>query len=156
LGAAGAAAFALAVATVARNQVWRDPLTLWRDAAEKSPNKARPHLAIGNFLRDAGDLAGAEREWVRAAELDPADSAVRNQLGSLAIARGDLRAAEAHLRRALEARGVLPDVYYNLALVLEATGRRAEALAMYRTFVERAPPDRAREVAEVRARFGWR
>jgi protein O-mannosyl-transferase len=156
LGALAAAALALGVATVARNRVWRDPLTLWRDVAEKSPNKARPHFAIGNFLRDAGDLAGAEREWLRAAELDPTDSAARNQLGSLAIARGDFAAAEAHLRRALEAPGILPDVYYNLALVLEATGRRAEALAMYRNFVEHAPPDRAREVAEVRARFGWR
>jgi tetratricopeptide (TPR) repeat protein len=154
--AVAAAALALGAATFARNRVWRDPVTLWRDVAEKSPNKARGHYNLGNALREAGDLAGAEREWMRAVEIAPLHSGAENQLGSLALVRGDLPSAEAHLRRALAPPWAVPDANYNLALVLEAMGRSSEALPFYRAFVERAPPDRAEAVAEVRARFGWR
>jgi hypothetical protein len=150
-----AAATIFGALTVARNQVWRDPLTLWQDAAQKSPNKARPHYALGNALRERGDLAGAEREWRRSAELAPTDSPTRNQLALVALSRGDLAGAEAHLRRGLDGRPVLPDVYYNLALVLEREGRLAESVDLYRLFVEKASSDRAAEAAQVRARFGW-
>jgi hypothetical protein len=155
-GGIAAAAVALGVATVARNAIWRDPVLLWRDAAAKSPNKPRPRFNLGNSYLARGDLADAEREWLRVVALEPTHSAARNQLASLAMTRGDLAGAEVHLRAALLAAFVLPDVYYNLGTVLEATGRHEEALAAWRLFVDRAPPDRAAEVARVRARLGAR
>jgi protein O-mannosyl-transferase len=45
---------ALAGATAARNMVWRTPLELWTDAAEKAPDKARPNLNLGLALFEAG------------------------------------------------------------------------------------------------------
>jgi tetratricopeptide (TPR) repeat protein len=39
--------------TFQRNQVWENPITLWRDSVQKSPDKARPYFNLGNALRRA-------------------------------------------------------------------------------------------------------
>lgn len=147
---------ALGAATVARNHVWRDPVTLWSDAAEKSPGKARPHFNLGEALRARGDLAGASRAWSRAIEIDPSHSYAANQLGSVELMRGDLAAAERWYRRAAAGTPVNAEAYYNLALVLDSSGRPGEAMEYYRRFVAKAPSHLGAEVARVRERFGWR
>ncbi|GAM09298.1 transmembrane and TPR repeat-containing protein 4 [Geobacter sp. OR-1] len=43
-------------AGIARNSVWADKVTLWRDVADKSPNKARVHHNLGVALTERGDL----------------------------------------------------------------------------------------------------
>ncbi len=151
--AIGAWALLLGGATVARNAVWRDGVALWRDVTEKSPRLARGHFNLGNALRDAGDLDLATGSWRRAVELDPDLSQAWNQLGNVALLRGDLGAAEAAYRRAAQARLVIPDVLYNLGLVLERTGRAAEARELYRQFLDVAGPDRRAEADALRARL---
>jgi len=42
---------ALSGATYARNTVWKDSLSLWGDAAEGSPNKARAHYNLGMLIK---------------------------------------------------------------------------------------------------------
>ncbi len=152
----GAWAVALGAATVLRNEVWRDPVALWRDVTAKSPRKPRGHFNLGNALRDAGDLDGAVASWSRVVELEPSHPLAWLQLGNAAYVRGDYPGAEAAYRRALSGPVVNADAVYDLALVLEATGRMDEALAFYRKFVEGAPAGREREVESLRARFGWR
>ncbi len=150
-----AVAVALAVATVLRNEIWNDPVSLWRGAVRTSPNKVRVHLALGNALLEAGDLGGAVAAWQRAAEIQPTYSLAWNQLGNVARLQGDRALAEERYRRALAGVPRNPEALYNLALVLEATGRAGEAIPYYRTFVAEAPPGREREVARLRERFGW-
>jgi len=154
--AVGAALVALAAATVARNALWRDPVALWADAVAKSPAKPRPRYNLGTVLLERGDLAAAEREWLEVVRLDPAHSWALNQLGSVALTRRDLSAAEAWYRRAIATPWVNPEAFYNLALVLEATGRAVEAAPAYRRFYDLAPLGRAREREVLRRRFGWR
>lgn len=43
------------LATHRRNQVWRDSLTLWQDAAAKSPEKVRPLVNLGIEYQRRGD-----------------------------------------------------------------------------------------------------
>ncbi len=59
----------LALATHARNTVWRTPLTMWQDAAAKSPHSYRARNNLGNsyFLARRYDLA--LEEYLAAAEL---------------------------------------------------------------------------------------
>lgn len=38
---------ALGAATYLRNDLWADKIRLWKDVAEKSPNKARAHMNLG-------------------------------------------------------------------------------------------------------------
>ena len=61
----------LAGATYARNDVWRDWITIWQDTVRKSPNKARPHniLAIGYLNQKFYD--DALPEFLTAIALDP-------------------------------------------------------------------------------------
>lgn len=57
--------------TIARNQVWNDSLSLWEDAARKSPNK---WLALSNLAGQYMDKKMPEKAlplYVRAIELNP-------------------------------------------------------------------------------------
>ncbi|WP_423722763.1 hypothetical protein [Nitrospira sp. NS4] len=71
-GAIGCAVvLGLCVSTVERNALYRDPVLLWSDSVEKSPQKARPHnnLGHGYLLRDDWDRA--IEEFRIAAQLNP-------------------------------------------------------------------------------------
>ena len=72
---AGASVGLLAVAlvglTFARNLVWQSPVSLWLDAAEKSPGKGRVLVNYGVALHGAGQLDAAARQYCRAIALDP-------------------------------------------------------------------------------------
>jgi Tfp pilus assembly protein PilF len=61
----------LCVFTHQRNALYRDPVLLWSDSVEKSPQKARPHSNLGHgyLLRDDWDRA--IEEFRIAAKLDP-------------------------------------------------------------------------------------
>ena len=56
----------LAATTVARNRVWADPVTLWRDAAEKAPGVCAPRYALGDAYRQQGNCAEAVKVYRKA------------------------------------------------------------------------------------------
>jgi hypothetical protein len=83
-GAARAAVASLAVAlvllTFTRNLVWQSPLSLWLDAAEKSPRKARVLLNYGVALHGAGQYDAAARQYCRTLALDPSRTLAADNL----------------------------------------------------------------------------
>ena len=81
-----AAALSLCLMTFQRNELYRDPVLLWSDTVEKSPQKARPHNNLGHayLLRDDWDRA--IEEFRIAARLDP----------DYALAQKNLRDAYLH------------------------------------------------------------
>ncbi len=79
---------ALLGATLARNELWRDPVALWLDAAEKSPDKARPAGQLGATLAGAGWLEAAQPALERAVRLEPHVLVWRQNLGLLYRLRG--------------------------------------------------------------------
>lgn len=74
------------VFTYQRNALYRDPVLLWSDTVEKSPQKARPHNNLGHayLLRD--DWERAIEEFRIAVQLDP----------DYALAQRNLRDAYLH------------------------------------------------------------
>jgi len=76
----------LALMTVHRNGLYRDPLLLWSDAVSKSPRKARPHNNLGHAYALRGDWDNAIEEFRTAARLDP----------DYALAQQNLRDAYLH------------------------------------------------------------
>jgi len=78
--------FGLCAVTYQRNALYRDPVLLWSDTVEKSPQKARPHNNLGHayLLRDDWDRA--IEEFRIAAMLDP----------DYALAQKNLRDAYLH------------------------------------------------------------
>ncbi|HSC55705.1 MAG TPA: tetratricopeptide repeat protein [Nitrospira sp.] len=60
----------LSLMTVQRNSLYRDQLSLWSDAVEKSPNKARPHNNLGHAYALHEEWDRAIDEFRIAAQLD--------------------------------------------------------------------------------------
>ena len=82
--AARAAGIALMVGlialTFARNVIWLTPVSLWLDAAEKSPRKARPQVNVGVAYHHSERLDEAVAHYCRALELNPDDELASENL----------------------------------------------------------------------------
>jgi hypothetical protein len=70
----------LVALTFARNVVWLSPVTLWLDAAEKSPAKARPHTNAGMAYHTTDRFEEAIDHYCRALALEPGDDVARANL----------------------------------------------------------------------------
>ena len=71
----------MASRTIARNQVWSDPVRLWREAVANAPDIWLPHRGLGDALRDKGDFAGAAAAYAEAARLRPEEANTHLALG---------------------------------------------------------------------------
>jgi protein O-mannosyl-transferase len=81
LSAAAVVTLSLSAATVARNRVWRDELSLWADTAAKSPSKARVQLNLGMALYERGRVDEAIGCFLRAVGLRPDYAEAHTDLG---------------------------------------------------------------------------
>jgi hypothetical protein len=77
------ALFAGGIRSAVRQRIWRDGSTLFPQMIADSPRSYRAHAAYARFLRDQGDLAGAEAEFRTAAMLYERDALVYLELGQL-------------------------------------------------------------------------
>ncbi|MEO6435505.1 MAG: tetratricopeptide repeat protein [Tepidisphaeraceae bacterium] len=67
---------------------WRNRMTLYIHAVAISPHSAAAHNNYGNALLKTGDVDAADREFRKALELDPEQSAARYNLDLIRRARG--------------------------------------------------------------------
>jgi hypothetical protein len=79
----------LVALTFARNVVWLSPVTLWLDAAEKSPAKARPHTNTGVAYHVTDRFEEAIDHYCRALALEPGDDVARANLEVALYAVGE-------------------------------------------------------------------
>jgi hypothetical protein len=77
----GIAAVALGVATYARNEVYRDEVTLWEDVVAKSPLKPRPHTNLSVAYAQAGREEDSILQYQAAAYLNPEFRKAHGRLG---------------------------------------------------------------------------
>ena len=120
----------LGLMTVQRNQVWSNSLTLWKDAEQKSPNSARPHLNLGLAYQSAGSSDGAVNEYWHALSINPKLTAAYVNLAGIYFARNDFSSAESVLKRAAALSPSLPETYIDLAVIALRRNRAAEALEL--------------------------
>jgi Flp pilus assembly protein TadD len=118
---AGLAVLAVAALarTVTRNQVWRDNYSLWSDTAARNQVDGLPLRSLAAAHLERGDAPGAERLFQAALQLRNdtlGKYVIYNNLGSIALNRKDLVAAERYYERA-RAQQTTPDCLYNLALI---------------------------------------
>ena len=91
----------LCTATMVRSAIYRDELSLWQDAAVKSPTKARPLTMRGLELQKMFDNDNARKCFERAVELQPDDPDALNNLATIYGRSGERDKALALLRRAV-------------------------------------------------------
>ncbi len=121
----------LAVATFMRNSVWKDEISLWEDAARKSPAKLRPHQNLGTYYSMKGRLEDARRELLIALSIDPGNFEIHNNLGIVYRKLGDLDGAIREYTTALQLMPTDAMARYNLGNIYLGMGRYDEALQQY-------------------------
>ncbi|BDG07403.1 tetratricopeptide repeat protein [Anaeromyxobacter paludicola] len=134
---------ALFGALLARNQVWRDRVSLWRDAVAKGPGKSRTHANYGQALFLAGRLPEAEAEFRFALAL-ARDGTTRppelyRNLGAVLIQQRRMQEAAQALSQGLAWSPGDPDLLNNYAIALHAVGLEAQSERYARQAIAASP-----------------
>lgn len=130
LGWAGAVLLCcLAVLTWQRNQVWRDELSLWQDAAVKAPGLFRAQSNLGLALYEAGQAEEALVVLQRALRLNPRYAKTWNNLGLVYEDLEHPAEAEEAYTRALGIEPELAGAHANLGRLYLNRGELDEARA---------------------------
>ncbi|MDF1579109.1 MAG: tetratricopeptide repeat protein, partial [Desulfobulbales bacterium] len=113
------AALLVAVAAMAfwtheRNKVWGDELSLWSDAAGKSPQKARPQNNLGTAMFHKGRYKEAIVSYSRTLEIEPEHAIAHNNLGFLLDEFGRIREAIHHYLQAIRIQPDYRQAHLNL------------------------------------------
>ncbi|MEP7273994.1 MAG: tetratricopeptide repeat protein [Acidobacteriota bacterium] len=110
-------------------------------------------LLIAFLLRDRiADLLQNQRsrqafkQNLEAATLNPADSSAHYNLGLLYQQRGELDAAEASFKRAVEIDETEIDAHYQLGRIARERGRLPESISHFETVVRQAPTHSQHEI----------
>jgi len=125
--------------TCQRNGVWKNELTLWDDAAHKSPHKARPYNNRGTFYADHGMLELAISDFKTAIALDPSYADAYYNLGNTYRDRGMFDQAVADYSKAIELRGFDPGAHDNRGFVYFHQGKLAAAMSDFSKAIEINP-----------------
>jgi tetratricopeptide (TPR) repeat protein len=133
-----AVAAAMAAGTVARNPVWKDDLSLFRDTASKTD----AYLVWNNLglaYAAEGMTSEALAQYQNALRVNPNAVKTYNNMG-IALGRAG-RAAEAveWLESAVRMAPHFAEAHNNLGIALEGLGRRSEAIAHYREALRLKP-----------------
>ncbi|MFI5295598.1 MAG: tetratricopeptide repeat protein [Thermodesulfovibrionales bacterium] len=114
--------------TYARNTVWKDEISLWRDVVLKSSDKARPHNNLGYAYYMKGHLHEAVAEYQIALRLDPDFADAHNNLGSAYYRQGRFNESTVEFEAAVKLNPGDVRAHSNLAAAYGTTGRMDEAL----------------------------
>ncbi|HBE89898.1 MAG TPA: hypothetical protein DDW41_01685 [Candidatus Andersenbacteria bacterium] len=123
--------FSLAGVSYARNLTWKDEISLWTDATQKSPNKARPHNNLAKAYLDRQMFDRAEELYKRELEIDPNSVSGHNNLGSIYGVQGKYEEAIKEIQQALAKNPNHDAAYNNLGNVLMLQGKLVEAEEAY-------------------------
>jgi hypothetical protein len=105
----------LAIVTLDRLAVYRDPLSFGLDAVRAAPRSALAHNNLGVAYQLAGDSRRAKQEYVRSLELNPVQSDAYYNLGLVNDRDGDKAEAALMWEQAVKINPGLIDAYKNLA-----------------------------------------
>jgi tetratricopeptide (TPR) repeat protein len=123
-------ALVLSLATLARNRVWADELSLWSDAALGSPLKSRPHNNVAAALIDHGRMREAEPHAIAGIQLDPGNAEAYYNLGRIHLEQGRYEEALLLFRDAVRLKQDYADAYANMAGTLNRLDRGKETVAV--------------------------
>lgn len=117
------------VMTYARNNVYRDELSLWSDVVSKSPQKSRPYNNRGIGYLRKGMVSEAERDFRRATEIDPRSREGWNNLAVFYTDMGSYQKAIEILDQSAMVSPNSPIIFFN-------RGRAHYFLAEYEKAIE--------------------
>lgn len=131
--------FLLGFLCVVRAGVWKDEVTLWRNAARQAPLMPEAHYNLGYAHHQKGDLEHARQAYEKAVALSPSYVRAQVNLGAVYRELGALEKAEAAFEQALAAEPGQVEALNNLGLVYAGRGQYPKAIALYQQALARAP-----------------
>ena len=114
--------------TFERNKVWANNISLWKDAAAKSPQLARPYLNLGVEYQSSGFYDKALEKYNQAVSINPRLSLAYSNMGSLYLLKAEMNAAEAAYKKAIEISPGRLNPYLGLAEIARERGAHEETL----------------------------
>lgn len=129
---AGILIITLCGATILRNRVWQSEISLWQDAAAKSPAKVRPHQNLALYYGMRGQLDQARLELQQALAIEPRNFELHNNLGIVYKQLGDFNSAIREYQTVLTLEPGDAMARYNLGNIYLAQGKLDEAIREYR------------------------
>lgn len=125
--------------TYVRNGVWANALTLWSDAAQKSPHKARPLNNLGLALEEGERREEAEKVYRQALNYNPDNIEVMINVGALlGKTHRTVEAAEI-LQKAIELKPEVISGYVNLGNVYLVSKEYKKAAETYKQGIALQP-----------------
>jgi Tfp pilus assembly protein PilF len=133
-------------ATYARNEVWRDGVSLWEDVVKKSPEKSRPHNDLGYLYLNRGMTDRAMEQFKIALKLNPRYADAHNNLGVAYYNKGRFDLSVPQFRRALSltsSKSERADAHHNLGIAYVRTGLLSDALREMKAALDSDPKNPA-------------
>ncbi len=124
---------------IARNEVWKDEATLWRDAVSKSPDKLRPHINLGTILTDKGEFDAAIKELQRALSINFYSTEAHYALGIAYHDKGELDAAIQEFMETLKIMPDYKDTHNILGVALARSGKIDAAIREFHEELRKNP-----------------
>ena len=140
---------ALGAVTLLRNDLWADNIRLWKDVAEKSPNKARAHINLGHAYREAGLLDEALKEYAVAIKIEPRNHVLLNNMGVAYLMLGQPDMAMPRIKGSLALNPGYEDAHNSLGYAYFLMDRNDEAIAEFKKALRLRPgfPEAQRNLA---------
>jgi tetratricopeptide (TPR) repeat protein len=114
--------------TFSRNNVWKDPLSLWLDVVKKSPVKSRPLNSLGLMYFNRGEDDQALEYFNKAIAANGANVEALNNRGVIYRKRGDYQKALRDFSLALHYRPAYAEALNNRGVIYKQLGKDKEAL----------------------------
>ena len=114
----------------------------YREAIRLNPSLPGMHFQLAEELRtspDPAENAQAGEEYKAALKVNPYDELSWRLLGGILSAKGDFKAAEEHLRKALALQSADAEAKTGLAIVLISTSRNDEAMPLLESAIQDDP-----------------
>lgn len=115
-----------------RNKVWKDEVSLWTDAIEKSPNKARPYINRGYAYGNLQQWSKSIEDFEKVTELFPKDhAAAYYNLGVSYWTIGNKEKSLLNYSKAIEVDSNYTEAYYGRAVGYHNLNQADNAIADY-------------------------
>ncbi len=125
--------------TVARNQVYDDPLSVWMDVVEKQPEGHRGYGGVASALREQGKGEEAITWYKKVLEIDPDDLEANINIGGLLQQNGRHAEAIAYFEKVLALDPQYAKAHSNIGLSFLAQGLSDAAITHFRKAIELRP-----------------
>jgi len=129
----------LSLVSFKRNQVWQNEITLWSDAARKSPHKARPNYNLGLAYYKSGNFRQALLDYNKAIDIKPGYLEAYINRGIVYDDTGNFTQALSDDNKAIQINPQVSESYFNRGLSFSKQGNLNQAISDFTKAIELNP-----------------